>query len=187
MDTVATHATEHYVMPWSHPAPAALLLAIAVRLMPRSHRDFARGMVAELDSIGNRRDRAAFAAGAAWALLRLAVFLPIYRAFHQWTWLAGVGAAVAIGLLDTHAGGTCTLIPLVVTAGVIGGTLDGRHAWQWIAAMTIGLAMSSNVVQGGFLDRTDLLSVTPLLLLATHLGVLARRVMTVAFRSVKTG
>jgi hypothetical protein len=171
----------------NHRTYATILVSIAIRLAPRAHRDLIRGMAAEFHSIRDRRDRVRFTTGATRAVLHLAVFHPMYLAFHPWTWLAGVGTAAMISLVDTHAGGVCMLVPLVVLAAVVAGHLNAQRAWQWIAAMTIGLVTSSILIHSGFFDRTDFLSVTPLLIIATHLGVFARRVMASTPRGVETG
>ena len=51
----------------------ARLVGVAAKLCPRSHRDLARGMVAELDAIDGSAERTRFAAGAIAAIARMAL------------------------------------------------------------------------------------------------------------------
>lgn len=157
------------------PLSLEAVLTRLTTLAPRQHQELLRGMVAELGVLTDRTDRIRFAMGAWWAVLRLTVvggMAPARMAF------AGASVGVLVALLDMHASGTCLLAPLAAAAGALFGSLAPRNAWRWAAAILVGLVVGSTVTpQVGFLDRTDVLSLLPLLLIVVHVGAIARRLV----------
>lgn len=149
------------------------------RLAPPSRRDLLRGMLAEFEALSDPADRSRFAIGAVWAIARLAVagwmsgWMP---AAH--VWLTGLGAGALVAMLDPHTASACVLAPLLTAASLLCGSLAPREAWRGAAAILGGLiAAAAWVLPPGVLDRADLLSLCPLVIIAVHAGAVARRLV----------
>lgn len=153
-------------------------------LAPRSRRELIRGMAAELEALPRAADRARFALGAAWAILRIAITGRLGWARPAWVWLAGVNTGALVTVLDTHASRACLLVPAVITGGALCGSLAPNAPWRSTVAIVAGLAASAIVAPlEGFLDRADLLSLLPLLVVAVHSGAFARRALSATPRA----
>ena len=137
-------------------------------------------MRAELEVITVPAERRHFALGALWGAARLAVS---GRDTPLRIWLSGFAAGALITALDSHRSDECFLVPLVIAAGVLFGSVAPASAWRAILSILGGLLTGAVVSPlSGFLDRADLFSLVPLLIVTVHTAAIARR-LTVSSRS----
>lgn len=138
------------------------------RLCPPRHRELVRGMVAELDAIGDPAERTLFALGAIAAVARLAVSGHRRPTFHAPTHLvdltepadgasdkgAGMSNPTAPRLLRRH------VVPFVVSLASLTTLLLARHAAQWVPRLSAGGASATQIAEVLLLSLPFILALT---------------------------
>jgi hypothetical protein len=161
--------------------PLDRALKLLGSLLPSSRREWIRAMRAELEAITVPAERRRFALGALWGVTRLAVS---GRDAPMRDWLTGIAAGGLITALDGHRSDECLLVALVIAAGMLFGSLAPTGAWRWIFSILGGLVIGAAVSPlPGFLDRTDISSLAPLLAVTVYTASLTRRLI-MASRSI---
>jgi hypothetical protein len=137
-------------------------------------------MRGELEAIAVPSERRRFALGAVWAVTRLAVSP---RDARLSVWLSGMAAGGLITAIDSHRSDECLLVPLVMAAGVLFGSLAPTSAWRWISSILGGLVIGAAASPlPRFLDRTDISSLVPVLVVTVYTASITRR-LTMTSRS----
>jgi D-alanyl-D-alanine carboxypeptidase len=141
-------------------------------LVGARQRFWLEAMAAELEALGDSRERLSFLSGCLVAVLRLATRRVLSNLP---AWAIALLLGVLIPVLDTHRGRPCLMLVMLVGGCGTLAFVASDAPWRWAVASFLALAAAPlHSVPGPFLDRGELPAVLLVAVVVAYAGAMLR-------------